>query len=196
MDCIFNILGHERGKAVDASQFNIKSYAADTESAPEREAQWLAVHLYYLSLKQLPALTKSWWLDSPRRQMTMTIESWTEKYISPFVVSDELDKVSEWVASRAQQDDDDLKVKVSKKAKEITASYEVDEQTMQIVIKLPGAYPLRQAIVEGLNRVGVDEKKWRSWLLSTQGVITFSVSHTSTILFALCLRAPTEWLRH
>ena len=70
-----------------------------------------------------------------------------------------------------------MKVKVTKKAREVTAGYEVDEQMMQIVIKLPGAYPLRQATVEGPDRVGVDSKKWRSWLLSTQGVITFSVSY-------------------
>ena len=66
-------------------------------------------------------------------------------------------------------------MKVSQRAREVTAAYEVDEQTMRIMIRLPGAYPLQQASVEGVNRVAVDEKKWRSWVINTQGVITFSV---------------------
>lgn len=176
LDSIFTILGLDRGKPIDASQFDIATYAPDTASSPIRDAQWLAIHLYYLSLKHLPALAKSWWIDLPGRQAAQTIEAWTERFISPLVVSDELDKVNEWIESGLQQDDANMKVRVSRKVKEITAGYEIDEQTMQIMIKLPGAYPLRQATVEGVNRVGVDEKKWRSWLLSTQGVITFSVS--------------------
>ena len=171
----FNVLGHDRGKAVDASRFEITSYTADAEESPRRDVQRLLIHLYYLCLKHLPSLTRAWWHDAPGRQTTLAIESWTEKFISPFVISDELSNIIAWVESTSQEEDDSMKVKVSKKVREITASYEVDEQTMQIVIKLPGAYPLHQATVEGLNRVAVDEEKWRSWLLSTRGVITFSV---------------------
>ncbi|KAI9786287.1 MAG: hypothetical protein M1816_008096 [Peltula sp. TS41687] len=176
LDFSFRVLGHDGGKPVDASRFDITSYSPDTEDSPQKDLQWLLIHLYYLSLKHLPSLTKAWWIDSPKRQTAQTIESWTEKYISPIVISDELNNITSWAAeSTAQQDEDkNMKVKVSKNAREITASYEVDEQTMQIVIKLPGAYPLSQATVEGLNRVAVDEKKWRSWLLNTRGVITFS----------------------
>lgn len=47
---------------------------------------------------------------------------------------------------------------------------------MQLVIRLPTTYPLEGIKVEGVNRVAVSEKKWTSWLMITQGVITFSVS--------------------
>ena len=46
---------------------------------------------------------------------------------------------------------------------------------MQIVIRLPSNYTLNGVKVEGINRVAVSEKKWTSWLMITQGVITFSV---------------------
>ena len=151
--------------------------------SPDREAQWLAVHLYYRALKHVPALVKSWWIESAGRQTSSAIETWTEKYMSPLAISDECDKVTEWLDSGSQQDDDGMKIKVSKGAREITASYNIDDQMMQIVIRLPGAYPLRQATVEGVSRVGVDEKKWRSWLLNTQGVIKFSVSLSVSFLF-------------
>ncbi|KAI9674183.1 MAG: hypothetical protein M1817_002001 [Caeruleum heppii] len=175
LDFTFDFLGHDRGKPVDATRFTVTSYDLDVEDLPERDAQWLLCHLYYLCLKHLPSLTKAWWVDCPRRQKVLSIESWTEKYLSPLIIADELATVSEWVASPAfSEGEGEMSVKVSKNAKEVTASYEVDEQTMQIVIKLPGTFPLRQAVVEGVNRVGVDEKKWRSWLINTQGVITFS----------------------
>ena len=200
LDFSFRLLGHEGGKPVDASRFDITSYSPDTADSPQKDLQWLLIHLYYLSLKHLPSLTKAWWIDSPGRQTAQIIESWTEKYISPIVISDELNNITSWADSTSQQDEDkNMKVKVSKKAREITASYEVDEQTMQIVIKLPGAYPLRQATVEGLNRVAVDEKKWRSWLLNTQGVITFSVrsiyTFCSSLLLPKLLTRP-EWIHN
>ena len=128
-------------------------------------------------------MVKSWWIESAGRQTSSAIETWTERHISPLAISDECDKVTEWLDSGSQQDDDGMKIRVSKGAREITAGYDVDDQMMQIVIKLPGAYPLRQATVEGVSRVGVDEKKWRSWLLNTQGVIKFSVSPAAPLLF-------------
>lgn len=67
-------------------------------------------------------------------------------------------------------------MKVSRRAAEIIASVEVDEDSppTSVAIYLPSTYPLQQAVVEGRARVAVDEKKWRSWLLTIQGVIMFS----------------------
>ncbi len=45
---------------------------------------------------------------------------------------------------------------------------------MQIAIQLPPSYPLSRATVDSVHRVAVDEKKWHSWLMTTQGVINFS----------------------
>ena len=167
---------------MDASRLDPTSYVPDMIDSPEKDAQWLLVHLYYLCLKYVPTLTKAWWIDSAGRHRASSIEIWTESYVSPHVIAEELSTVSRWMADNAEREDEDgpLKVKVSKKAREVTAGYDVDEQTMQIAIKLPGAYPLRQAVVEGIHRVGVDEKKWRSWLINAQGVITFSVGRRTT----------------
>ncbi|KAI9847349.1 MAG: hypothetical protein M1838_000933 [Thelocarpon superellum] len=176
LDFTFAFLGHDKGKAVNASRLTTTSYTLDSEESPKRDAQWMLIHLYYLCLKHLPSLTKAWWIDCTGRGKAASIETWTEKYISPHVIADELGTVSTWASEAASRGDEDgpLSVKVSKTTREIMVGYDVDEQMMQIAIKLPGAYPLRQAMVEGINRVGVDEKKWRSWLINAQGVITFS----------------------
>ncbi|KAJ9649033.1 hypothetical protein H2199_000946 [Coniosporium tulheliwenetii] len=173
LDFMSDFLGHAKGKPVDVSKFDITTYRPDEES-PEKDTQWLLTHLYYLCLKHLPALTKVWWIDCKSRQKVLAVETWTEKFISLTIITDALKSVSDWAATEEESSEEALKVKVNQRAKEITASYEVDEQTMAIIVRLPGNYPLRQAVVEGLNRVAVDERKWQSWLRNTQGVITFS----------------------
>ncbi len=169
----FDILINARSKPIDASKFNIESYTPNTEESPERETHWLLIHLYYLALKHLQTLTRNWWRDSTSRQTMLAVESWTEKYILRLIIASELSTVSAWAPSQATADAP-LNIKVSPSAREITASIPVDEQNMQIAIHLPPTYPLARATVDSVHRVGVDEKKWRSWLITTQGVINYS----------------------
>ncbi|KAI9668363.1 MAG: hypothetical protein M1831_001117 [Alyxoria varia] len=170
----FNFLGHSQGKPVDASKFDPSTYSFDIEGIPTRDVQWLLIHLYYLSLKHIPSLTKSWWIDDSTRQTKPLVESWTEKYISPIIISEALDTVSEWSRTHDANSEDSIIIKTNQRSKEITCQKEIDGQLLSMVVRLPANFPLGQAVVEGVNRVGVDERKWRSWLINTQGVITFS----------------------
>ncbi|KAL8779784.1 MAG: hypothetical protein Q9213_006769, partial [Squamulea squamosa] len=118
-----------RSRPVDASKFNIDSYQPGREDTPEKDAQWLLVHLYFLALKHLPTLSKTWWRDNTSRQTQISVESWTEKYISPLIISAELATVSAWAPSQASEPDQPLTVKVSTSTREITASIPIDEQS-------------------------------------------------------------------
>ena len=106
----------------------------------------------------------------------MAVESWTTKYFSPLVISDTLDGVQAWADKQEAPagDEQELLVKVSKPAKEVTAAYDVDESQASIGIKLPSSYPIEGVTVFGLHRVAVSERKWQGWIMTTQGVITFS----------------------
>lgn len=169
-----DLLITSRIRPIDASRFDIESYTLNSEDAPEKDAQWLLIHLYYLALKHLPTLAKAWWRDNTSRQTQIPVESWTEKYISPLVIASELSAVSAWAANRDSDPDQPLTVKISTSTREITASIPIDEQSMSLAITLPPSYPLSRATVSGLHRVGVTEQKWRSWIITTQGVINFS----------------------
>lgn len=68
-------------------------------------------------------------------------------------------------------DDNEFTVKALKAANEVSATYRVDEQNMQIVIRLPSNYPLRQIDVESVQKVGVSDKQWRGWMFSVAAVI-------------------------
>jgi E3 ubiquitin-protein ligase listerin len=195
MDFTFDVLGHSAAHSLNLDKANftvdqirdydLKLAEADAE---ERNMQWLLIHLYYLVLKFVPGLFKSWFIDCRSKQTKISVESWMVKYFSPIIVSEALDDVAQWAETQEPPADDEqeLVVKVSRAAKEVTAGYEVDESQASIAIKIPPAYPLEGVSVVGLNRVAVNEKKWQSWIMTTQGVITFSVSlESNTFVIAL-----------
>ncbi|KAJ4375787.1 hypothetical protein N0V83_001064 [Neocucurbitaria cava] len=168
----FDFLGHAHNKPVDVSKLDITIYQPDTE-APKQDLQWLLTHLYFLSLRHMPSLTKSWFISCKSRATVVTLEPWTEKYISPPVITAALDSVTTWSEQQsASEPDSPFTVRVAPRAREITASYTVDEQTMSMRISLPPAFPLANAHIEGINRVAVNEQKWQSWLRTSLGAIT------------------------
>ena len=172
LDLAVKILIIARGKPVDASKFDIETYTVDIET-PEKDTYWLLIHLYFLCLKYLPIQSKTWWRDTTSRQINTAVEAWTQKYISKLITASELDSIREWAPTQTTGDQP-LTIKVSSSAREVTASIPVDEQTMVLVIRLPPAYPLARAEVEGVHRVGVPEKKWTSWIRSAQGQLTIA----------------------
>lgn len=177
----FDFLGLTNGKPVDVSKFDMESYIADNEPSPEKDVQWLLIHLYFLVLKHLPSLAKTYYLELRSRQTSSTVESWTAKHFTSVITAGELKDVAEWATKTIKDDRDyeNLNVRVGMKSKEVNVTYEIDEQTMAIKVVLPAAYPLASAQVVGVNRVAVREEKWQSWLRNCLGVITFSVSRTS-----------------
>lgn len=182
LDFMFDVLGHSAAKPINLDRENfspetIRSYDFKlAESEPdERNMHWLLINLYYLSLKLAPNHVKNWWIDVRSKQTRIAVESWTERYFSPLVISDVLDEVSAWAEIQDVSDDEkELIIKTSKKSREVFAGYEIDDMFSQLVVRLPPIYPLEGVKVESLNRVAVSEKKWQSWLMITQGVITFS----------------------
>ncbi|CAG8923018.1 unnamed protein product [Penicillium salamii] len=175
LEFTFDFLQKSHGKLIDASKFEIRSFEPDQSESPEKETQWLLVHLYYLCLRYSANMTKNWWIDTKKR-VKGPVEAWSEKYISPVVAQDALQGVIDWASTLDPNEERGLQVKISQKTGEIIASITVDEESppVSISITLPPAYPLSPALVVGRSRVLVDEKKWKSWLLTIQGVIMFA----------------------
>lgn len=186
LDFTTDVLGHSAAHALRldraglAAEERIRGYdvrLADAET-DERAMQWLLVHLFHLTLKYTPALFRSWFIDCRSKQTRIAVEAWTTRYFSPLAIDDALDEVQLWIdggaSASTDPDEQDLIVKVSRPAREVTAGYEVDESQAAIAIKIPPSYPLEGVTVAGLRRVAVSERKWQSWIMTTQGVITFS----------------------
>ncbi|RYP43139.1 hypothetical protein DL770_011819 [Monosporascus sp. CRB-9-2] len=187
LEFTFDVLGHSAAHALNLDKANftedhIREYDLKlAEAEPEeRSMQWLLVHLFYLVLKYVPGLFKAWFINCRSKQTKIAVQAWMVKYFSPIIIADALDEVADWAANQEAPADDDEKeliVKVSRAAREVTAGYEVDELQAAISIRVPPEYPLEGVSVVGVNRVAVNEKKWQSWIMTTQGVITFSLSY-------------------
>ncbi|CAK7225973.1 hypothetical protein SCUCBS95973_006046 [Sporothrix curviconia] len=198
----FDVLGHSAARPLNldreglAGRASITTYdlasAEASAASDEKHMHRLLVHLYYLLLKYVPGQFKAWYMACRTKQTTVAVEAWTAKYVSALVVEDVLDDVALW--AQTQEDDGapttsgggagggggdhdhdhEMVVKTNKRAREVVAGYEVDELMLAIALRLPANYPIDNVSVVGLNRVAVDEKKWQSWLMITQGVIAFS----------------------
>ncbi|GAP86271.1 putative ring zinc finger protein [Rosellinia necatrix] len=179
MDFAFDVLGHSAAHGLNLDQVGlaktIQHYdpkLAESESE-ERNMQWLLVHIYYLVLKFVPGLFKTWYISCRSKQTRIAVEAWMTRFFSPTIIKESLDDVTKWKDSQ-EGDEKELSVKVSPKTKEVIAGYEVDDLTASIAIRIPPEFPLEAVTVVGINRVAVDERKWKSWIMTTQGVITFS----------------------
>lgn len=121
-----------------------------------------------------------------------------EKFFSPLIISDALDEVVEWSAKQKETstggggggaDAQEITVKVSKSAREITAGYPVDDDAATIALRVPNSYPLEPVDVVSVKRVAVKEEKWQAWLMGTKAVIMLGVSFSLFILSLLSLLA-------
>ena len=138
------------------------------------------LQIYYQALSHVPVLAKAWYMDLKRGTREL-VEQITERYISPTLTAKELQDVRKWYEEEQQMtkqegEEQKLSVKASDNAKEVSLGYEIDDQTMRIMVKLPNAWPLTNVLIEGVQRVGIPEEKWQSWIRNMRGIITFSVS--------------------
>jgi hypothetical protein len=154
---------------INISKWEFNEYVVDGfDGNIEESFHILFAHLYFRALCSVPSLVRSWFSDCTSRQLILSIESFTENYISPLLISKEFQKVQ-------TQSDDDMVIRINTSQIEITASYKIEDAGLDIVIKLPKSYPLKLAeVVSGTyggRQAGIEETRWRSWLLSVSSVM-------------------------
>lgn len=66
-------------------------------------------------------------------------------------------------------------VKARSAAREVIATYSVDDIFIELVIQLPQNYPLGSITVESGRRVGVAVQQWRNWMLQLSTYLTHQV---------------------
>ncbi|KAJ6256285.1 E3 ubiquitin-protein ligase [Drechslerella dactyloides] len=172
LNFVFAFLGHARAKPIDGSKYPVASFdpALAAYQAPDiHYVRTLMIYVYYLSLRYSPSLAKGWFNDA-NNQVKATVEPFTDKFISPMLVDLEFKEVERWLTSGDERPEG-LSIKISRTAREVTLTYEVDDTTMEMMVKLPASFPLQAVEVKGVRRVAVSEKLWKKWLLACQAVI-------------------------
>jgi hypothetical protein len=186
--CKLLSIGQGQSKPFDLSPWGIDEYEIlDFDATNDISYLLLASHVYYRALTLVPSLVRLWWIDCKQRQMTIGVESYTEKHFSQILINNEMELVNRPdIKSQLQENDEnEFTVKTLKAASEVTATYRVDEQNMQIAIKLPSNFPLRQIDVEGIQKVGVNDKQWRGWMFAVAAVIGSQVRKMKRLLLLL-----------
>ncbi|KAJ3574319.1 hypothetical protein NP233_g1845 [Leucocoprinus birnbaumii] len=170
-------------KAFKLNVWSINDFYVDLfELGSSISIHLLAAHLYYRALLTVPSLIYSWLSNCKDRQLSTTITSYTSQYFSPVIIDVELAHVK-GPAGR-ELSDDSMTIKVATAVNEVQASYLVDEHQLEIKLKIPTDWPLHKIEVKDLKRVGVDQDRWRAWILAVQQTIW---SHNGRITDGLTL---------
>lgn len=129
-------------------------------------ARLLAAHLYFRALQCVPSLVRAWFVKSSDRQLHNAVSAFTSSYFSPSLIAHLLAPL------RALPADSELREEnwaVRTAGTDALLAYTVDEQALEIALRLPADWPLKGAEVREVRRVGgIPENKWRAWVLGAQ----------------------------
>ncbi|KAF9258177.1 hypothetical protein L218DRAFT_964691 [Marasmius fiardii PR-910] len=166
---VFTLLGLDRGGVVKAFKLNVweveEYYVAHYEPGEPFSLPVLAAHLYYRALLTVPSIIHSWVLDCKDVQLSTAIGLYTSTHFSPAIIHAELDHVK---GATDLTGDENLTIKVASSVNEVAAAYSVDEHQLEIKIRIPNDWPLHRIEIRDTKMVGVDEKRWRAWILAVQ----------------------------
>ncbi|KAI0777188.1 hypothetical protein BD413DRAFT_171550 [Trametes elegans] len=172
---IFSLLGLYGGIAKafkldiwDVDEFYLDYYDADTPIS----LRLLTAHVYYRALYLLPSLIRNWLSDCRDRQLSTAVASYTSKHFSPAIIRTELARVKDPNAA-SDLSGENITVKVASAVNEVTAAFTVDEQQLELTVKLPADWPLHTIEVKDSKHVGVADDRWRAWELGVQQILTF-----------------------
>jgi len=91
-----------------------------------------------------------------------------------------------------------MSVKVAQAINEVAAAYSVDEHQLEIKFRIPVDWPLHRVEVKDVKMVGVEEKRWRAWVLGVQQTIHAHVSLISRLeedtVLSVLSRMDESWM--
>lgn len=140
----------------------------------------LGAHVFYRSLENIPQLVRAWYESCKDRQLAMSFMSTVTKHFSPVLTEQEI-LILRQPGALSELEEDGLTVKILSGSPEVNVKYIIDEQPMEISIRLPADFPLKNVEVKEISRVGVTEGKWRGWMLNVQQLIMSRVGCQRTL---------------
>ncbi|CAM9242516.1 unnamed protein product [Phaeothamnion confervicola] len=143
----------------------------------------LALVAFRRTLHAFPALVRAWWSDDCERRLRPWVEATTQEFVSPAVVQHESDLIAA-AAAGGRWDPSEMTVRASRVSREVTATYVKDECALEVTVKLPPTYPLRNVEVQCTRRLGIPEARWRRWVLQ---IVTLLSMQDGTVLDAVLL---------
>ncbi|RUS70878.1 hypothetical protein EGW08_021358 [Elysia chlorotica] len=159
LDYLFRLMPQYPDPAMVESSTELK-LNENFQGEPNKQLEWLSVQVYRDCLEILPALVRTWWMEQDRRSSNF-VDRFTTQYLSTGLI---------WQQIASSQSNDDNKIegitiKSRPAAREVLATYEMAEVTINMTITLPENFPLGKLDVACDRRVGVSQAQWDRWLL-------------------------------
>ena len=132
--------------------------AAASSSAPA-----LAAHALHRTFLSLPVLSRSW-AHSLSKQPFALVRRFVETAVRPSIHARESFLAAHGL-EKGRWSPEELAVKPSVQAGEISATYIRDETRITMKMKFPQDFPLSHVEVECASKLGIPEVKWRRWVL-------------------------------
>ncbi|KZV76793.1 hypothetical protein PENSPDRAFT_645898 [Peniophora sp. CONT] len=149
----------------------------DADASDALSMRLLAAHVYYRSLLAIPSLVRECVTGGADIGAKTTITNYTATHFSPVIIAAELALLKSPQAM-AELAAENLTVKVAASVREVSAVYTVDEQPLDLVLRLPADWPLtRIEVRDAARRIGVPEGKWRGWMLGVQQIVWSQNGH-------------------
>lgn len=204
LQACFRILGRRVGATVDTTgcQYELQdlwatAYALGCEgpsaatSAGGREMRRLVAYVLFRTIVTFPALVRKWWSSNCERWLSTGIFKFVEEQASGRIVQREVGLL---LANGKGPDcpwgggEDEIIVRGSAVTREVTAHYYKDDCTLEVLLRLPLAYPLRNVEVECTRSLGVSADKWNRWQLQ---IVTLLSMRDGSVVDAVAL-----WVRN
>ncbi|KAJ2709490.1 hypothetical protein H4R19_004223, partial [Coemansia spiralis] len=176
MPWVCGLLGLAAGhRAFEAQRWDIaapldwQAWAAGSGSGgPALEV--LALHVVAGLARAFPATLRAWWAGLPQAQRATgaAAEQFVVRHLSSPVAAAEMARVRtpDGALARVLEEYTDAHVRAG--ARQATITYDVDDTTLELAIRLPAAYPLAPAVLDAVRRVAVPEARWRAWVVAAQ----------------------------
>jgi E3 ubiquitin-protein ligase listerin len=129
-----------------------------------------AAHVYYRALLTISSLVRSWLVDCKDKNLFTAVTNYTATHFSPVIIDTELTYLKS-PEGLEELNAENLTVKVASVVNEVTAVYIVDDQQLELTLKIPNDWPLQRVTVKDSKRIGVPESRWRGWLLGVQQIV-------------------------
>jgi len=204
LQACFRMLGRRVGSTTDTTggQFELQDLWATAHmlgsgshsaaaGAGGREMRRLVAYVLFRTIVTFPALVRKWWSSDCERRLSTGIFKFVEEQASGRIVQREIDLL---LAKGKGPDcpwgggEDEIAVRGSAVTREVTAHYFKDDCTLEVLLRLPLAYPLRNVEVECTRSLGISADKWNRWQLQ---IVTLLSMRDGSVVDAVAL-----WVRN
>lgn len=151
--------------------------------------QHLAIYALFRTICTLPAMFRNYWNDDCKRVDKGKLSRFVEERVRSSILKREVALIH--IATKAKRwDTNEFEVKGNTTSGDIIASFLKDETKIEITIKMPPSYPLKNVEVNCTSRIGVSDGRWRRWVL--QMIQLLSMQDGSVVDAALLWKSNIE----